>query len=144
MTVELKSETKAISRESPKGDLHRVLLVEDERPIRDVIVPWLFQDGFDVREAADGRAAIDLLATGTRINLVLSNLLLALVDGFALLLHVKQHHPRIPFAFITAVHDAQVRHAAMQNGADGFLLKPFTQEQFLELVRRTIARPSRR
>ena len=144
MSVQVKTETGVISRESPKGELPRVLLVEDEQPIRDIIVPWLFRDGFDIREAADGRAAIDLLATGTRINLVLSNLLLPLVDGFTLLLHVKQHYPRIPFAFVTAIHDVQVRDAAMKNGADGFLLKPFTEEQFLELVRGTIARPPRR
>ena len=49
-----------------------------------VIVPWLFRDGFDRREAADGGAAIERLAAGTRINLVLSNLLLPLVDGLTL------------------------------------------------------------
>ena len=120
-----------------------VLLVEDEQPIRDIIVPWLFRNGFDCREAADGRAAMDLLAGETRVNLVLSNLLLPLVDGFTLLLHVKQHHPRIPFAFITAVHDLQVQEEVMRRGADGYLLKPFTEEQFLTFVRDTIGRPSR-
>ena len=125
-------------------DLPRVLLVEDEQPIRDIIVPRLFRDGFDCREAADGRAAMEFLATRTRIDLVLSNLLLPLVDGFTLLLHVKQRYPRIPFAFITAVHDAQVREEAMRNGADGYLLKPFTKEEFLALVRGAIGRPPRR
>jgi len=144
MSVHVKTQAEVTSRESPKPELPRVLLVEDEQPIRDIVVPWLLRDGFDLREAADGRAAIDLLATGTRINLVLSNLLLPFVDGITLLLHVKQNYPRIPFAFITAVHDVQVRDAALKNGADGYLLKPFTEEQFLELVRGTIARPPRR
>ena len=85
----VKNETGTLAKARPNPDLPRVLLVEDEQPIRDIVVPWLFRDGFDCREAADGRAAIELLAAGTRINLVLSNLLLPLVDGYTLLLHVK-------------------------------------------------------
>ena len=140
----VKTETGTLAKVRPSADLPRVLLVEDEQPIRDIVVPWLFRDGFDCREAADGRAAMDLLAAGTRINLVLSNLLLPLVDGFTLLLHVKQHYPRIPFAYVTAINDAPVREAVMRYGADGYLLKPFTEEEFLALVRRTIGKPPRR
>src|SRR5271165_3580770 len=130
----VKNETGTLAKARPNPDLPRVLLVEDEQPIRDIIVPWLFRDGFDCREAADGRAAIKLLAAGTRINLVLSNLLLPLVDGFTLLLHVKQQYPRIPFAYVTAINDSQVREEVMRNGADGYLLKPFTEQEFLTLV----------
>jgi CheY-like chemotaxis protein len=137
----VKNETGTLAKAQPNPDLPRVLLVEDEQPIRDIIVPWLFRDGFDCREAADGRAAIELLAAGTRIDLVLSNLLLPLVDGFTLLLHVKQHYPRIPFAYVTAINDSQVREEVMRNGADGYLLKPFTEQEFLALVRRTIGKP---
>lgn len=80
----VKNETGILAEARPNPDLPRVLLVEDEQPIRDIIVPWLFRDGFDRREAADGGAAIERLAAGTRINLVLSNLLLPLVDGLTL------------------------------------------------------------
>lgn len=141
-TSATKTDTGTFAKSRPQPDMSRVLLVEDEKPIRDIIVPWLFRDGFDCREAADGRAAMELLATGTRIDLVLSNLLLPVVDGFTLLLHVKQRYPRVPFAFVTAIHDPQIREAAMREGADGFLLKPFTQEEFLSLVRSTMGRPS--
>ena len=82
-----------------------------------------------------------MLATGTRINLVLSNLLLPVVDGFTLLLHVKQQYPDIPFAFVTTIRDAEVQEKAMRNGADGYLLKPFPEQEFLAFVRRTIGKP---
>ena len=144
MIPSVNSETGTLAKVILDPDRPRVLLVEDEQPIRDIIVPWLFEDGFDCREAADGRAAMELLAAGTRINLVLSNLLLPLVDGFTLLLHVKQNYPRIPFAFVTAINDSQVREAVMRNGADGFLLKPFNKQECLELVRGTIATPPRK
>lgn len=119
LTSSVKNETGTLAKARPHPDLPRVLLVEDEQPMRDIVVPWLFRDGFDCREAADGRAAMDLLAARTRINLVLSNLLLPLVDGFTLLLHVKQHYPRLPFAYVTAIRDSQVREEVMRNGADG-------------------------
>jgi CheY-like chemotaxis protein len=86
----------------------RILLVEDEETIRDVLVPLLFSAGYDCREAADGRAAIGLLRSGTRINLVLSNMFLPKVDGWTLFLHVRKYYPRIPFAFVTAIDDSGV------------------------------------
>jgi len=58
----VKNETGTLAKARPNPDLPRVLLVEDEQPIRDIVVPWLFRDGFDCREAADGRAAMELLA----------------------------------------------------------------------------------
>ena len=116
----------------------RILLVEDEQIIRDVLVPILFSGGYDCREAADGRAAIDLLRSGIRINLVLSNILLPEVDGYTLLLHVKKHYPCIPFVFVTAVNDGSVKEAAMRNGAEDFLLKPFQREELLAVVRRVL------
>ena len=144
MMSPIKTETGTLAKTRGNPDLPRVLLVEDEKPVRDIIVPWLFADGFDCREAADGRAAIDLLATGIRINLVLSNMLLPEVDGFTLLMHVKERYPSIPFAFVTAINDAQVREEAMREGADGFLLKPFTSEEFLAMVRSVLGRAPRR
>jgi len=135
--VELEEETFAKNRVQPNR-LPRILLVEDEKPIRDIVVLMLLCAGFDCREAASGQAAIDLLASGVRINLVLSNLLLPEVDGFTLLLHVKKHYPCIPFVFVTAVNDGSVKEAAMRNGAEDFLLKPFQREELLAVVRRVL------
>jgi DNA-binding NarL/FixJ family response regulator len=61
------------------------------------------------------------------------------VDGYSLLLHVKKHHPRIPFVLVTAVHDAEVREEVLRDGADGYLLKPFTRDEFVTFVRRALA-----
>lgn len=118
--------------------LPRILLVEDEKPIRDILVLILFHAGFDCREAADGRAAMDLLRSGTRINLVLSNMLLPKVDGWTLFLHVRKYYPRIPFVFVTAIDDSCVREVAAREGAAGYLLKPFEREEFLTTVRKAL------
>jgi CheY-like chemotaxis protein len=135
------TETATFARTVEVSCRPRILLVEDEQTMRDIVVPWLLQDGYDCREAADGRAAIDLLATGLRINLVLSNMLLPEVNGYTLLLHVKQQYPRIPFAYVTAISDAQVREQVMRDGANGYLNKPFTKKELLRLVRGVLGRP---
>ena len=70
---------------------------------------------------------------------MLSNMLLPLVDGFTLLLEVKQRFPRIHFAFVTAVNDPEVRDDAMLRRADGYLLKPFSREEFLDFIRTVIS-----
>jgi CheY-like chemotaxis protein len=116
----------------------RILLVEDEKIIRDVLVPLLFSAGYDCREAADGRAAVDLLNSGTRINLILSNMLLAKVDGWTLFLHVRKHYPKIPCAFVTAIDDSSVRETAMREGVADYLVKPFTYEELLTTARRVL------
>jgi CheY-like chemotaxis protein len=130
------------SSERQRGfrSLPRILLVEDDKALRDVLLLILFSAGYDCREAADGRAAIDLLASGIRINLVLSNMLLDRVDGFTLFIHVRHNYPSIPFVFVTGVNDAQVREVAMREGAAGYLLKPFEVEEFLTTVRRALIR----
>lgn len=131
--------TDALTREKTTlGHLPRILLVEDEKPVRDIVVPMLFSGGFDCREAADGRAAMDLLRSGTRINLVLSNLLLPVVDGWSLFMHVKGQYPKIPFAFVTAIQDAEIRRKAMKEGAADYLNKPFTCAELLTMVRRVL------
>jgi CheY-like chemotaxis protein len=112
----------SIPREPSPTRRRRILLVEDEKPIRDVVLLDLLYAGFDCREAASGECAIDLLGSGVKPDLVLSNLLLPEIDGLTLLLHVKRHHPQLPFVFMTAIRDVDFREVAMRNGADGFLL----------------------
>jgi DNA-binding NarL/FixJ family response regulator len=54
-------------------------------------------------------------------------------------LQVKERYPRIPFAFVTAVNDPELRAEAVLRGADGYLLKPFSHEQFLEFIRQVLS-----
>lgn len=136
-SAKLEQQTSTEVRVQP-GRLPRILLVEDEQILRDVLVPILFSAGYDCREAASGQSAIDLLHSGTRVNLILSNMLLPKVDGWTLFLYVKQNYPKVPFVFVTAIDDSGVREAAMREGAADYLLKPFTCEELLTTVRRVL------
>jgi CheY-like chemotaxis protein len=119
-------------------DRPSILLVEDEKPIRDIVASILASGGFNCHKAEDGETAISLLASGARINLVLSNMFLPEVDGWTLFLHVRKHYSNIPFVFVTAIDDSSVREAATREGATDYLLKPFTREELLTMVRRAL------
>ena len=138
--MKITSGTETQSPSKTLGSLPRILVVDREKGLRDIVVPCLFRDGFDCREAEDGRDAIDLLATRVRFDLVLSCLLMPIVDGYTLLLHVKKHYPKIPFAFVTAIQDAELRETVMRDGADDYLLKPFSCEALLTMIRKLLRR----
>jgi CheY-like chemotaxis protein len=127
-----------LARKTTDVDRPSILLVEDERPIREIVASILASDGFNCCKAEDGAMAMSLLASSARINLVLSNMLLPEVDGWTLFLHVRKHYPNIPFVFVTAIDDSSVRDAATREGAAGFLLKPFDRRELLSVVRNVL------
>src|SRR5437763_12926893 len=69
---------------------------------------------------------------------MLSDLMMAEMDGIALLDQVQDCYPDMPVIMVTAVHDISVALAAIRNGAYDYLLKPFEREQLLAAVRRAI------
>src|SRR3954451_6697029 len=69
---------------------------------------------------------------------MLSGLMMAEMDGVALLEKTKERYPDMPVVMVTAVHDISVALAAIRNGAYDYLLKPFEREQLLAMVRRAL------
>jgi putative nucleotidyltransferase with HDIG domain len=93
---------------------------------------------FQTRQAASGVEAMSLLDSGEDFDLVLSDLMMAEMDGIALLERAKEKYPDVPVVMVTAVHDIQVALQALRNGAYDYLLKPFEREQLLATVRRAL------
>ena len=69
---------------------------------------------------------------------MLSDLMMAELDGIGLLAKTKERYPDMPVVMVTAVHDISVALAAIRNGAYDYLLKPFEREQLLAMVRRAL------
>jgi putative nucleotidyltransferase with HDIG domain len=82
--------------------------------------------------------ALSILESGDEFDLVLSDLMMAEMDGIALLERAKERYPDMPIVMVTAVHDIQVALQALRNGAYDYLLKPFEREQLLATVRRAL------
>jgi putative nucleotidyltransferase with HDIG domain len=118
--------------------LDRILVVDDEETIREIVSSMLAGAHFQTRQAASGVEAMSLLDSGEDFDLVLSDLMMAEMDGIALLERAKEKYPDVPVVMVTAVHDIQVALQALRNGAYDYLLKPFEREQLLATVRRAL------
>ncbi len=118
--------------------LERILVVDDEEPIREIISSMLGAAGYKTRQAASGMEALALLNSSGEFELMLSDLMMAELDGIALLERSKEKFPDMPVIMVTAVHDISVALAAIRNGAYDYLLKPFEREQLLAMVRRAL------
>lgn len=116
----------------------RILVVDDEEPIREIISSMLNAAGYKTRQAASGMEALAILGSVGEFELLLSDLMMAELDGLALLERAKEKHPDMPVIMVTAVHDISVALAAIRHGAYDYLLKPFEREQLLAMVRRAL------
>jgi putative nucleotidyltransferase with HDIG domain len=82
--------------------------------------------------------ALSLLESGEEFQLILSDLMMAELDGIGLLERARERYPDTPVIMVTAVHDISVALAAIRNGAYDYLLKPFEREQLLVTARRAL------
>lgn len=116
----------------------RILVVDDEEPIREIVAQMLSAAGYLCKEAASGMEALAVLTSGEEFELMLSDLMMADLDGIGLLERTKEKYPDMPVVMVTAVHDISVALAAIRNGAYDYLLKPFEREQLLNTVSRAL------
>lgn len=123
--------------------LKRVLLVDDDR-----IMLRLAQKKFDKYEkefsivtAEDGLAAVETLRKET-ISLVVTDLNMPKMDGFALLAHLSENYPDIPVIILTAYSSQTSKKAVLDGGAAGFMEKPFVVEDLAEKITTTLKKES--
>ena len=116
----------------------RILIVDDEDPIREVVSSMLSSSGFVCTQSQSGREALALLQSGEEFELMLSDMMMPGMDGEALLAATKERFPDIPVVMVTAMHDISIALNAIRNGAYDYLLKPFDREQLLATVRRAL------
>src|SRR5689334_7853186 len=116
----------------------RILVVDDEEAIREIVASMTISANSECRQASSGLEALALLNSGEQFELMLSDLMMAELDGIGLLERTKETYPDMPVVMVTAVHDISVALAAIRNGAYDYLLKPFEREQLLATVRRAL------
>jgi putative nucleotidyltransferase with HDIG domain len=116
----------------------RILVVDDEEAIREIVCSMLAAAHYKCSQASSGLTALAVLDSGEEFELMLSDLMMADLDGIGLLEKTKERFPDMPVVMVTAVHDISVALAAIRNGAYDYLLKPFEREQLLATVRRAL------
>src|ERR1700679_2931373 len=116
----------------------RILVVDDEEAIREIVCAILAAAGYSCQQAGSGMEALGVLNSNETFELMLSDLMMADLDGIGLLERTKEKYPDMPVVMVTAVHDISVALQALRNGAYDYLLKPFEREQLLATVSRAL------
>lgn len=116
----------------------RVLVVDDDPIVREVLTRYLVKDGFEVDEAEDGEAAV--AAFQSRLpDLVLLDLMIPKLDGFEVFDHIRSI-AEIPVIMLTAKREEEDRIAGLERGADDYVSKPFSPAEAVARVRAVLRR----
>lgn len=115
--------------------LPRILVVDDEPDLRDIIGFSLQRMGYQVDTAESGNAAFERFQAGAGYDIVLSDVRMPDGDGVHLLKQLRASGIQVPFLFMTGFADLTAQEA-VQLGAAGLVLKPFSLDELLvQLVR---------
>jgi putative nucleotidyltransferase with HDIG domain len=120
------------------GQQERILVVDDESALRDLLVSLLERSGYCVAAAADVQRALLHLQDDPGCQLVLADIMMPGSHGLILLDAIGADHPGLPVVMLTAAHDVHVAVSAFRRGAVDFLLKPFDRGQLLAAVARAL------
>ena len=117
----------------------RILVVDDEPNIREVVELYLRREGFEVEVTADGAAA--LTAIERKIpDLIVLDLMLPAVDGMQITRVLRQGDYDIPIIMLTAKGDESDRIAGLEVGADDYVTKPFSPKELVARVKAVLRR----
>jgi len=124
---------------SALGKRGRVLVVDDEDPIRALLALHLAKQEFEVVTARDARDALESLAR-TSVDLVLSDVRMPGMDGISLLAEIVRRHPQVGVIMLTGCEDVSIAVRAMKIGAVDYILKPFRLSDVDEGIRLALER----
>jgi len=119
----------------------RILLVDDEENLVDLIQLNLELEGYKVKVARDGKEALKLFKE-QRFNLIVLDVMLPFVDGVQVCETIRLTDKQIPILMLSAKHSGQDRVAGLKAGADDYLVKPFNLEELLLRVQILVKRSS--
>ena len=119
--------------------LQRVLVIEDEAPIRRGILDALRFHGFETFDAADGGAGREM-AVRVECDLILLDLMLPVCGGLEILREVRASRPTLPVIILTARGDEDDRVEGLKLGADDYVVKPFSVKELLARIEAVLRR----
>jgi DNA-binding response OmpR family regulator len=122
--------------------MNRVLIIEDELPMRTALQDVLEGEGYRVMTAADGAAGLQR-AVAEKPDLILLDLMMPRLDGYALCAELRRLANPVPVLMLTAKGHIEDRVRGLDAGADDYLIKPFSTEELLARVRALLRRVQR-
>ncbi|MCL6635345.1 MAG: response regulator transcription factor [Peptococcaceae bacterium] len=116
----------------------KILVVDDEQKIREVVRMYLEKEGFTVGEASDGREALNLI-TKEKWDLVILDLMMPGTDGWTVCREVRKN-TAVPIIMLTARDDEVDRVLGLELGADDYVVKPFSPRELAARVKAVLRR----
>jgi two-component system chemotaxis response regulator CheY len=118
----------------------RILIVDDSKFMRMLLADLLTRNGFEVLEAESGEQAVKVFLEESP-DLVTLDILMPGRDGIETLQDLRAQSPEARVVMVTALGMEDYIKRALDSGADGFILKPFSAEKVLETVQEVLERP---
>jgi two-component system, OmpR family, response regulator MprA len=118
----------------------KILVVDDERAVRDSLRRALELEGYQVELAADGAEAIERLTTDGGPDAVVLDVLMPGIDGIEVCRYIRRTGSSLPVLMLTARDAVGDRVAGLDAGADDYVVKPFALEELLARVRALLRR----
>lgn len=134
---------------SPDGDApgapdETILVVDDEAPIREVMVLTLRGEGYHVLQATNGQEALAVAEHhAAPIDVIVSDIVMPQMGGATLLEHLRRWYPGIRFLLVSGFPDGQKLLRSVAGTPTSFLGKPFAPDDLLRAVRELLDRPRR-
>jgi two-component system response regulator MprA len=118
----------------------KILVVDDERAVRESLRRALELEGYEIELAADGRDALDRLEAGAQPDALILDVLMPGVDGLEVCRRLRRTGSRLPVLMLTARDAVENRVAGLDAGADDYVTKPFALEELLARIRALLRR----
>ena len=117
----------------------KILIVDDEPRIRELIREHLEHAGYECEDASDGSAALVALQKGG-IDLVILDVMMPFVDGMTTLREIRSRKMDVPVIMLTARGEEYDRIAGLEGGSDDYIVKPFSPRELVARVKAVLAR----
>ena len=114
--------------------MHKILIIEDEQRVAELLKRGLEESGYQVMAAFDGAMGLRLFKSD-EFDLVISDIVLPKMDGFELSKEIRKINPAIPILMLTARDEIPDKIAGLDHGADDYMTKPFDIGELLARVR---------
>lgn len=123
--------------------MERILIIEDELPMRTALQDVLAGEGYRVLTASDGESGLRR-ALEEKPDLMLLDIMMPKLDGFTLCAELRRLSNAVPILMLTAKGQVEDRVTGLDAGADDYLVKPFSTEELLARVRALLRRMQRK
>lgn len=107
-----------------KIEMKKVLIIEDEKIIREAVSQYFSHDGYEVVTAEDGKIGLDMFASHEDINLIILDIMLPVMDGWSVCRRIRKNS-MVPIILLTARSDEDDTLLGFELGADDYVTKPF-------------------